>query len=292
MKALDPRAADIEAGTGDARVVLRDPVAADAEARLYAAMAEEALREVPGWPGLLRARALVLLGREADALGLCEALLATPPADAPLAFFLFSGALDVAELANQARALGAAAAHALGQAEKATALVGAIQPRTVADRVQLAWARAWTGQTPAADAFPENRGEYVGALVVEIGALGAAAAGGEEVQQLGLVDRHADVVQRRYAAAMGHGGDPSIAVKAREAAEDKAAAFSPSARNSLSALVLAARDNVGIGRPRVALKYLARLGDQLPAAAGPGEMLRDLLSLRAMEQGGSATAGQ
>ena len=90
-------------------------------------------------------------------------------------------------------------------------------------------------------------------------------------------------------SGLGAGSKPE---KAREAAEDKAAAQGPSARNSLAALVLTARDNVSIRRPRVALKYLARLGDALPAVEGPAEILRDLLSLQAMEQGGSATAGQ
>jgi hypothetical protein len=53
-----------------------------------------------------------------------------------------------------------------------------------------------------------------------------------------------------------------------------------------------ARENVRIGRPRVALKYLSRLAERFPAVAAPADMLRDLLTIRAMEQEGGAASGQ
>ncbi len=296
FKALDARQADLAVGEGDGRVQLRDPGAADAEARYFAAEAEAALKDLPGWSGLWRAQALMLLDRPADAAAVLKALVAAPPADAPLAILLTSGALSNDELLTESHARLGEAAQRAGLADEVAgaARTLASRRRTIADRVWAAWLTSFTAPLAAQDAaaFPADRAELVDALLGEISALGPAGAGADDVRQLGLVDRHVDVIQRRFAVALGRGGQPELAVKAREAAEDKAAAQGPSARNSLAALVLTARDNVSIRRPRVALKYLARLGDALPAVEGPAEILRDLLSLQAMEQGGSATAGQ
>jgi hypothetical protein len=296
LKALDARQADLAVGEGEARVLLRDPGAADAEARYFAAEAEATLRDVPGWPGLWRAQALVMLNRPADAVAVLKALVAAPPADAPLALLLTSGALSTDELLTEAHARLGEAARLAGQANEAAAAAQALEGRrrTISGRVWAAWLTSTTTPLAAGDtaAFPADRAELVDALLGEIAGLGPAGAGADDVRQLGLVDRHVDVIQRRFAVALGRGGQPELAVKAREAAEDKAAAQGPSARNTLSALVLSARDNVAIRRPRVALKYLARLTEALPAVEGPAEILRDLLSLQAMEQGGSATAGQ
>jgi hypothetical protein len=291
-KSVDPKAPDLIAGSGDDAVSVRDPQAALGAHELYAAIALESLGTLDGWTDLLRARALLILKRGPASAERLQALLAKPPVDAALAQLVLSGTTGPADLAHEAVALWAVSLAAGGDAEGAKAKAGTLPEATVRQRVLKAWALAFAGVTIKPGAFPDDRSTLSRAFTDEITALGEAATGAGDVSQLSLVDRSVDVIQRRYAAALHRGGHPALAVKSREAAEDKARAAQRSARNTLSSLAGSAYDNLGIGRPRVALKYLTRLADHLPVAFGPAEMLRDLLSLRAMEQGGGAVVGQ
>lgn len=291
---VEHRTPDFEVTAGEQTLVFRDPGAARAFALLHAAVAEEAVRDLPGWPTLLRARALVLLERPADAIPIFEALTKALPPEAPtLAQLVLTGAFDVDDLLTETWARLALAAHAANDAARTKAAVDTLagRTRTVADRVWGARVGAQLGQPVPAGVFPTDRRELLNPLLAEIEGLGAAAKGKTDVQQLMLLDRYVDVLQRRFAEALILGDQPALGVKLREAAEEKSANLAPSPRNTVSSLAATARDNMAVGRPRVALKYLARLADTLPDALGPAEMLRDLLSLRAMEQGGSATAG-
>jgi hypothetical protein len=162
---------------------------------------------------------------------------------------------------------------------------------TVGQRVNRAWAGAYLGQSPKG-AFPDDRDVVLKLVSQQLTALGKDAAGVTDVTELALGERWVDALQRRYAAALSRADVPELAVKNRDAAEDKRAAFAPSGRNTLSALTASALNNVQIGRSRVALKYLSRLESRLPAAAGPAEILRDLLSHKALQESGGATAGQ
>ncbi|MCB9538786.1 MAG: hypothetical protein H6704_21335 [Myxococcales bacterium] len=292
MGRLDARAADLVVGEGSAAVRFRDPAVAGVEAHVYAAAALAALEGVSGWADLLRAQAQLVLGKPAEAAKTLEALIAAPPPEAPLALLVLSPALDAADLKAWATALRAAALAEAGQAEAAQALAKTVGSETVGRRVFRNYALAFTGQKAAPDAFPADRGVLGKALLDEVEALGEAAKGKQDLASLSLVERYLDALQRLDAQAQQRGGDPTLAVKAREAAEDKAHAAEVSDRNSISSLTATAYDNVAIGRPRVALKYLSRLEPVLPTVGAPAEMLRDLLSLRAMEQGGGATAGQ
>jgi hypothetical protein len=130
------------------------------------------------------------------------------------------------------------------------------------------------------------------AITGALGTLGDKAPGTGDIDALEIVDRYVDAIERRYASALSRAGERAMAVKHRSAAEDKVAAFSPSRRNILSALTMAALENYGIGLPRVSLKYLSRLNTRVPAAVGPSEQLRELLSYRALEKGGGVSAGQ
>ena len=73
---------------------------------------------------------------------------------------------------------------------------------------------------------------------------------------------------------------PARASKERNAAEDKVASMTVSARNNLASLVGSARDYFRIGQERVANKYLGRLEKVLPGTARVAQKLRDLLSSR------------
>lgn len=292
MDRLDARAPDLVAGEGTAAVRFRDPVVAGVEAHVYAAVALAALEGVGGWADLLRAQAQLVLGQASEAAATLEKLIAAPPADPPLALLVLSPALDAADLTAWATALRAAALAEAGQVEPARTLAGGLGTETVGRRVFRNYALAFTGQKAAPDAFPADRGVLGKALLDEVEALGEGAKGKQDLVSLSLVERYLDALQRLDAQAQQRGGDPTLAVKAREASEDKAHAAELSERNSMSSLAATAYDNVAIGRPRVALKYLSRLEPALPTVGAPAEMLRDLLSLRAMEQGGGATAGQ
>lgn len=288
------RMPDFEVSAGDQTLTFRDPIAARALSVVYAAVAEDAVRDLPGWPSLLRARALVLLDRPGDAIPILEALTKALPAEPPaLAQLVLSSTLDVDDLLTETWARLALAAHAANDAARAKAAFDTLagRSRTVADRVWGAWVAARIGQPVAEGVFPTDRRELLNPLRDEVEALGAAAKGKTDVAQLMLIERYVDVLQRRYGDALVRSDKPALGVKLREAAEEKSANLAPSSRNTVSSLAATARDNMAVGRPRVALKYLSRLADTLPDAHGPAEMLRDLLSLRAMEQGGSATAG-
>lgn len=289
---LDPSAADILVGEGEAQAALRDPVVADIGARIYAAQVVELLGEAGGWPLLLKADALRILGKTDDALAALTALAGAAPAPAAgLSMLVLSDALGAADLTGRVAAERARLLAEKGDEAGAIALIDALPRDTVAQRVLRAWAGSFVGRVDA-EAFPEDRTELSKALLEVVAGLGDAAPGAGSINELLLVERYVDAVQRRFAEALVRMDRPALAVKMRDAAEDKTSAQAPSARNTLSALAAAALDNVGIGRPRVALKYLSRMGEALPAAAGPAEMLRDLLSHRAMQQSGGVTSGQ
>jgi hypothetical protein len=292
LSKIDPKEADIVVGEGDHAVGLRDAIAAGGQARAYAAVAADVLKATTGWPTLFRARAELLVGRPADAARTLEALLKAPPERATLAELVLTGALGVDELKAEAQALRVRALAESGQADAARVLLATMPHDTIAQRVERCWAATFVGEKADADAFPEDRTVLSRALGEELSALGAAAKGSADVQALALVDRYVDEVQRLFADALVRSGQEALGLKEREDAEDKASSFSPSARNRLPALVRAARDSARVGRPRVALKYLSRLDARLPEVAGPADMLRDLLTVRAMEEGSTAAAGQ
>lgn len=291
LERLDPAEPDIVIGEGTGRLTLRDPIAADVHARLHAARVVELLADDKGWPRLLKADALRMLDRDAEALAELDALLAAPPAEAPFAMLVVSDALGVDDLKSQAHALRARLLAEKGDAAGAVAVVDAMPVTTVGQRVWKSWAGSFAGKGDPA-AFPEDRTVVARLYIEAIEALGEAAKGVNDVTELALVDRYVDTLQRRHADALVRLDQPARAVKMREAAEEKTSAQAPSARNALSALTAAALDSVAIGRPRVALKYLSRMSEALPAAKGPDQMLRDLLSHRALEHSGDVTVGQ
>ncbi|MCA9543048.1 MAG: hypothetical protein KC613_01625 [Myxococcales bacterium] len=292
LKGHDPEAADFAIGEGLERIGFRDPLVAGFEAQIWAARALEAVDKLEGWPAYHAARAELLLGRPKAAAQRLERLLAAPPAEAPFAMLALSEFLDRADLLAGVGALRVQALVEAGEKAAAEAAFAKLEGTTVGQRVLRSWAGAVLGKPLDTGIFPEDRDVLAGALRGEVQALGAAAKGQQDLSQLSLVERYVDRVQRRYAATLAMSGQPAAAVKARQAAEDKTAAMAPSPRNTLPALAAAAYDQVGIGQRRVALKYLSRMKEQVPAASGPAEMLRDLLSLKAMEHDGSATAGQ
>jgi len=289
---IPPHAPDVVVGPSDGSVSLRDPALADLGARIYAARAIDALGAAPGWGTLHKARALLLLGRAADAKTALELLVAAPPVDAPLAELVLTDALTAADLALEARALLARARHAAGDAVGAKTDAAALPTDTIGLRVLKTWTQTGLGEALDASAFPEDRSLLARTVGTEIDALGAAAAGAADVAALNLVERYADAVERRFAEAASVSGAPEVALKHLENAEDKGAAFAPSPRNGVAALARAARENVRIGRPRVALKYFSRLAERFPAVAAAADMLRDVLTIRAMDQEGGAASGQ
>lgn len=292
LKRIDPTLPDLVIGAGDDRVVFRDPATADVGADVYAAIALEAVKDTKGWPQILAAEAELALGRPADADKRLAALLATPPQTSPaLSQLVLSAALNGADLTIYATALQARAKAGAGDAAGAKALAAKIGTGTVAHRVFRAWALAATGDAVDEAAFPTDRGELSRVVVTALAAQ-AEKAGATDVQELLLVDRYVDALQRLFATALEEADKPVLAVRMRDGAEDKAKAAAPSIRNALSSLVGSADAYVRIRQPRIALKYLTRLAKRLPAVAGAVEMLRDVLSLRAMGQGGGAATGQ
>lgn len=288
---LDPAEADILVGEGKNQVGLRDPLVADVGARLHAALVVDLLADATGWPLLLKADAQRMVGHGDAALATLDTLDKTPPGEPSLAMLVLTDALGADDLGGQATALRARLLAEKGDEAGAKAAVERLPRESVGQRVVQAWAGSFIGRVDA-EAFPEDRTVFSRTLIDVISAAGEKAPGVTTLAELMLVDRYVDAVQRRFADALVRMDRPALAVKMRDAAEDKTSAQAPSARNALSALTAAALDNVGIGRPRVALKYLSRMSQALPAAAGPAEMLRDLLSHKAMEQSGGVTSGQ
>lgn len=264
----------------------QDPGVAGVGAAVYAAQALEALNGLAGWPQILAARAHLRLGAPEKALAALDALIAAPPTAVPFALVVNSAAQDGEDLLAWAKAWRVKALQAAGRTADAKAAAAALPTERITMRVARAWAEACVGLKPATNVFPEDRGVLSRAIRDEISALGEGAKGAADVSDLTLVERHVDAVQRLYADAMAAGGHPARAVKAAETAQDKVNAFAPSSRNRLPALARAALYSLDIDRPRVALKYLTRLKKKLPEVSAPAEMLRDLLSQKAMEQGG------
>lgn len=291
IERIDPAEPDLRIGEGEKAVAMRDPALADLGARVHAALVVELLSDAQGWPLLLKADALRMLGRLDEADSVLQALLAQPPADAPMALILLSDTLDAAELAQSGAALRARVLAAKGDNAGAAALVDGLPRETVGQRVRRAWAGSFIKRVDA-DAFPQDRTAVSRVYTDALTQLGEQAKGLNDVADLALVDRYVDALQRRFADALILMDRPALAVKMREAAEDKTSAQAPSPRNTLPALTAAAYDSVRISRPRVALKYLSRMKEALPASSAPAEMLRDLLSYRAMEHGGGVTSGQ
>lgn len=294
FRRIDPLQGDLEIQAASGKVSFHDPHLADLGALVWASYAQETTQSLEGWPALLHARALMALGQPEAAADRLEKLWAGGadlPAP-PLALLILSESLGPADLRAQVRALQVQAATQRGQAQEAQKLLADLGEDTITHRVWRGWAQAVAGQKPSLAAFPEDRDVFTRVFTEAIVALGDAAKGQEDVTALLLVERTVDAAQRRFAELARFAQDGALAVKHREAAEDKIAAQAPSTRNTLAALAEAADDNVAIGRPRVALKYYSRMRERLPAVAVPSEMLRDLLSLQAMEHDGSATAGQ
>lgn len=289
---IDPKAHDFVIDQEQGRTGFYDPGIAGVESRLYAAVALDALSGVEGWGDLLRARALLLLGRPQEAAETLEKLLAAPPDTADLAVLVLEPILNAADLRDEAVALRVRALVESGQPDAARALAEQLPTSSVAQRVRRAWAESLLGAKPDATAFPEDRAVLARAMNEAIVALGDAGKGAADVTELALVERYVDGLQRRFAESLARSGEPTLSVKAREGAEDKSAAAGPSGRNTISSLAATALDNAAIGRPRVALKYLQRMNERLPTVAAPAEMLADLLSARALEQGGGPNVGQ
>ncbi len=292
LERIDPKQDDIEVGEGKEMIGFRDPSAADAPAAVYAAIALESLAGVGDWAAVLRAEALLVLGRHAEAEGeLAKLLAALPKTPPPLALTVMTGTLDAEDLRWKAVALQAVAKARAGDVAGAKALAKTVPADRIGRKVFAAWALSLCDEKVDAEAFPSDRGVLSRAVQASLQGL-AKRDGAADVAELLLVERYVDALQRRFASALKRGGQPAVAVKMREGAEDKSASAAPSARNRLPSLLRTALDNVDIGRPRVSLKYLTRSSERLPAVAGAVEMLRDLLTLRSMQSGGGATTGQ
>ncbi len=272
-----------------AEEVALDPGAADAGAKLYAQLAYEASKELKGWPQLLQAEALMILGRSKEAALLLEALLELKE-EPSLAQLVPTRALDQEDLRCEARVLWALILKEQGETEKLDQLLSAIPEDRVFRRVLKTKLANALGKRGPEESFPDRRqlSRSLRAALMELG----EQLGAQDLNDLQLIRRHVDEIQRLHAEVLKRADKPALAIKAREAAEDKTHSAAPSALNTLSSLTATVLDNIDLGRPRVAMKYLTRLEARLPAAAAPAEILRDLLSLKAMERGGSATAGQ
>lgn len=245
----------------------------------------------------LAAEAEILLGRNEKALSHLELLLNDKSTAFPLSFVVISEWTDLASLRYAAALMKVLLQPqpklAQLQAVEKPVVSGSLSKRT-STQVWLAWAVAQLGETPASDAFPEDRmlfSHIWSSVLQQLAPDGGELAGAQDVANLQLIDRLVDLWERRFAEALRK-ADPARAVKLRADAEEKTRAAEPSARNRWPSLAENARDNVTIGRARVALKYLSRLEEQLPAAGAPAELLRDLLTLQAMDQSSNAILGQ
>lgn len=286
MARINPATPDIRVKLDNQQLTFIDPFSLLAQGQVYAAVALKHLEGVEGPGVLLKAKALMILGRYEEAAKAAQ--VAAGGTAAPLSMLIFSGVMAEADLVAEAKALEAVAFHALGQEAAAKAAFDSIPEGSIAQKISRQLAAVIMGQALDAEAFPSDR-RHVTRLIQA--SLPKDAPGSQVVGDLMLIDRYVDVIQRRFADALQRTGKRAVATRVRADAEEKSKAQSPSMRNTLSALTAAALDNVQIGQPRVAVKYLNRMREHLPAVMTPMEMLRDVLTLRAINQDGTPTRG-
>ncbi len=229
------------------------------------------------------ADAELILGQKEKALSNLELVMKNT--SLPLSLAVLSEWNDVEDLRYAASILSA---------QLAQKTLPPLPQKRTSMQVWQAWAWAQQGQKLTDRAFPEDRDQLLklwGLVLAGLTPDAGTPEGAQDVANLQLLDRTVDLWERRFAEAVV-ATDPNLAVKLRSDAEDKSHAAAPSPRNTYASLVASARDNVAIGRHRVALKYLSRLEEKLPAAGLPAELLRDFLTLQAMEQSSSAIQGQ
>ena len=286
VERIDPIEDDLRFRAGEVEIGLRDPVAASARSHVYAARALAAISGGSGWFLLLKAKAELILGTPDVAERSLQKLLAATPTEAPSVLMMVEGALSPKDLEVEALGLRVQSLVLMGQLDRAKAALGRMPQETIGQRVTHAWAGSLVGRGVNRQLFDSDDGRTrLGRLLAEaVTALGETAKGTAELAALGLSDRYVDAVQRRFADAMVNDGQYAVAVKMRAAAEDKVVSHALSPRNRVFALADAALDYVRIRQPRVASKYLTRLGAILPAANEPAEMLKDLLALKAMDK--------
>ena len=289
---LDAAAPDVVVGTGETALGLQDPGLAMLGAHVAAGLVVELTKDAGDWAAPVAARALLLLNQPAAARARLAPLLSKAPSAAPLGALVLTDALDTQDVVLEARALDALAQHRLGERAPAKAALEALPADTIAHRVLRGWALRQVGEKFDPTVLPDDRSLLAQTIADELKQLGSTAPGLADVAALNLVERFVDAVERRFAETADLAGEPERALKHLEGAEDKSHALAPSPRNQLSALMFAARVNVRMGRPRVALKYLSRAQDRLPAVTAPAELLRDLLTIQAMGQEGGAASGQ
>lgn len=133
--------------------------------------------------------------------------------------------------------------------------------------------------------FSFNRDVFLREFKDKVLLSGKDAPGFQDVNNLYLIERYIDHLQRIYAESFIISNQPEFSVKNRELAEEKGKMGEISGRNTLLSIIQIAYDNIYIGRLRIALKYLTRLSNDFPDANIPAELLRDLLTLKAIEQG-------
>ena len=272
--------------------VWRDPVVAGAAAQVYAARALKALGDSPGWLGLLAARAELLAGRPKRAAIRLAALIANPPKTMPLAMAVLGGALTNADLVAEARAWLVRALFAADDRVGATKVYAEMPAATSVERVARAWAGAALGEKVDPRLIPDRRTVLSKPLYDATDALGETATGMDEVGALSLVDRHVDALLCRFADALADADQLPFAAKIRLMTGDQGRAFEITPRNRLPALLAQALDNVRLGRPRPALKYLTRITRTFPPVKAPDAMLRDLLAMRGMDDDAVPGGGQ
>ncbi|MFN3202142.1 MAG: hypothetical protein ACE366_27305 [Bradymonadia bacterium] len=294
LKEARKRLARINQATPDVRIELEkqnlvflDPHGLLAQGHVYAAVAEEHLKGVAGASQLLLAEAQLLQGKGAEAAKSAEAA-AGFAGELPLSLVIFSGISTFDDFKAEAIALQAMALDQAGQRDAAKAAAEQIGQSSIAQKVSRVRTLVRFGQPLEKDVFPTDRSQLE-RLVRE--AIPKDAPGQQVVADLLLIDRYVDVVQRRFADALSRTGKRAVATRVRADAEEKSKSQAPSRRNTLSALTASALDNVDIGQPRVAVKYLNRMRDHLPAVLTPMEMLRDLLTIRAINHGGGVKRG-
>ncbi|MEE2787830.1 MAG: hypothetical protein VX589_10855 [Myxococcota bacterium] len=288
---LEPDVPDIVFGQGQTESIYWDPALRRLPVRLYAMEALRALEGTSGWTDLLRAHALYALGRFEEALEALNRLTDLALDEVPYSLIVISPMAGPADVKYEATALKGFVLTSMGRQKDAKVLIQNLPRVTMSQRVRIAWVRSRLGEA-LPDAFPEDRAKLSAVYRAQLSALKANGRGVSTVSELGLVDRYVDQVQRRWADALYESGKRARAARARTAAEDKTAAMRVSSRNSVAALLAAARDYFRIGQERVTNKYVGRVEEDFPAVKRVASRLRDLLSFKAMEHGDSASAGQ